>query len=224
MLIIKTQTLRLGFFTLIILYHQLYTNFQMKTIHLTILSALFTLNIFAQQPNQVQEFPKTIEGQFQKLYKQSNNYQVYKVMRKDNFLKLQKNVLDSISAIKKEASNKQQTINSQQQTISSLESTISKTNKELSVSMTKEDNISLFGLQLNKITYNTILWGIIAGLLAGLLFFIFRYNNSNSLTNQARKSLSDVEEELEKHRKKSIEKEQKLRRQLQDEINKQRGV
>ncbi|APG65065.1 hypothetical protein LPB136_06755 [Tenacibaculum todarodis] len=196
----------------------------MKTIQLTILSALLTLNIFAQQPNQVQEFPKTIEGQFQKLYKKSNNYQVYKVMRKDNFLKLQKNVLDSISAIKKEASNKQQTINSQQKTISSLESTISKTNKDLTVSMTKEDNISLFGLQLNKITYNTILWGIIAGLLAGLLFFIFRYNNSNSLTSEARKALSDVEQELEQHRKKTIEKEQKLRRQLQDEINKQRGV
>ncbi|MCH3882788.1 MULTISPECIES: hypothetical protein [Tenacibaculum] len=196
----------------------------MKTIQLTILSALLTLNIFAQQPNQVQEFPKTIEGQFQKLYKQSNNYQVYKVMRKDNFLKLQKNVLDSISAIEKEASNKQQTINSQQKTIATLESTISKTNKELTTSLSKEDNISLFGLQLSKITYNTILWGIIAGLLAGLLFFIFRYNNSNSLTNEARKSLSDVEEELEKYRKKSIEKEQKLRRQLQDEINKQRGV
>ena len=196
----------------------------MKTIQLTIICALFTLISFAQQPNQTQEFPKTVKGQFQKLYKKSNNYQVYKVMKKDGFLSLQKNVLDSISAIKKEANSKQQTINRQLETIATLESTISKTNKDLTTSLSKEDNISLFGLQLNKVTYNTILWGIIAGLLAGLLFFIFRYNNSNSLTNEARKSLSDVEQEFEQHRKKTIDNEQKLRRQLQDEINKQRGV
>ena len=197
----------------------------MKTIKLTLICALVSITTLAQQPAQnIQEFPNTIEGQFKKAYKKSNNYQIYKVMKKQRFLTLQKNVLDSISKMKKEAATKQQTINSQLETIASLESKIAKTNEDLVISMNKEDNISLFGLQLSKVMYNTILWGIIATLLAGLLFFIFKFNNNHSLTKEAKNSLADLEQELEQFRKKSLEKEQKLRRQLQDEINKQRGV
>ena len=197
----------------------------MKITQLFVVFILFFGKSIAQQSQQtVQTFPNTVQGQFQKLYKKSNNYQVYKVMKKDAFLRLQKNILDSISVIKKDGVSKQITINKQQETITSLENKISTINQDLSVSMTKEDNISLFGLQLNKTTYNTILWGIIASLLAGLLLFMYRFNSSNSLTKDAKKSLEKVELELEEYRKKSIEKEQKLRRQLQDEINKQRGV
>lgn len=197
----------------------------MKNIQLIIICVLLYANSFAQQTAKpVEQFPNTLDGQFQKLYKRSNNFQVYKVMRKDGFLKLKKNVLDSISALKKDAVTKQKTITSQQENITSLNNKITTLNNDLSVSMGKEDNISLLGFQLNKLTYNTILWGIIAGLLAGLLFFIYKFNNSNSLTKEAKLTLENVEEEFETHRKKSIEREQKLRRQLQDEINKQRGV
>ena len=92
------------------------------------------------------------------------------------------------------------------------------------MSQSKVDNISLFGLLLNKTTYNSILWGLIGVLLISLLFFIYKFKNSNVLTNEAKASLVDVEQEFEQFRKKTLEKEQKLRRQLQDEINKQRGV
>ena len=209
----------MGFFKSTLLIYQ----FVMKTIQLIILCAFFIGNAFAQQPVQTKKTPNTIKGQFDQVYKKSNSYEVFKVIRKDRFLKLQKNVLDSISVLKKDALTKQQSINSLKENITSLESEISTLNSDLSKSLTKENNISLFGLQLNKVTYNTILWGIIASLLTGLLFFIFRYNKSNSLTKDAKNNLQSVEQEFEQHRKKAIEKEQKLRRQLQDEINKQRG-
>ena len=92
------------------------------------------------------------------------------------------------------------------------------------MSQSKVDNISLFGLLLNKTTYNSILWSLIGVLLISLLFFIYKFKNSSVLTNEAKESLVDVEQEFEQYRKKTLEKEQKLRRQLQDEINKQRGV
>ncbi|WP_407267387.1 hypothetical protein R8G64_12630 [Tenacibaculum maritimum] len=44
------------------------------------------------------------------------------------------------------------------------------------------------------------------------------------MTKEAKNNLAEIEQEFEEHRKKSLEKEQKIRRQLQDEINKQRGV
>jgi len=43
------------------------------------------------------------------------------------------------------------------------------------------------------------------------------------LTKRAERNLKDIEIEYEQYRKKALEREQKLRRALQDEINKQRN-
>ena len=82
--------------------------------------------------------------------------------------------------------------------------------------------MSLFGLQMSKTGYNLLMWSIIGALLILLVFFIYKFNNSNIVTKQAKLSLSEMEEEFEEHRKVALEREQKVRRQLQDEINKQK--
>ena len=60
-------------------------------------------------------------------------------------------------------------------------------------------------------------------MLLALTYFIFKFSKSNVLTKEAKSNLIEVEQEFEQHRKKTLEREQKLRRQLQDEINKQRN-
>ncbi|TYQ00490.1 hypothetical protein C7447_1011106 [Tenacibaculum adriaticum] len=188
---------------------------------------LFSTSVIAQtnlSKQQLDSLPNTIENQFLKVYKNASNWQEYKMIKRVNFLNFQKNILDSVSIIKKDVLSKQESINQQASTIISLNDNISKLNEDLSIAISKEDAISLFGMQLNKAVYNTLLWGIILGLLAGMFFFLFKFKNSNILTNEAKKNLAVIEQEFEVHRKKAIEKEQKLRRQLQDEINKQRGV
>ena len=194
----------------------------MKTLKILFI-LLFTQTIIAQNADNVEQ-TNTVENQFKKLYKNSNNYQIYKVVKKNEYLSLQKSILDSIKVIKTDAASKQIKINEQLKAITSLQTKIDTLNGDLSVSIEKEDSFSLLGMSLNKATYNTILWSIIAGLLIGLAFFIYRFNNSNSVTKETKSLLVDIEEEFEKYKKNSIEKEQKLRRQLQDEINKQRGV
>ena len=83
--------------------------------------------------------------------------------------------------------------------------------------------MSLAGMQLSKTSYNIVMWSIIAGLFVLLLIFIFKFKNSNSVTRTAKNSLADLEQEFEEHRRVALEREQKVRRQLQDEINKQKG-
>lgn len=183
---------------------------------------IFTQSIIAQE--NLPEQPNTVENQFNELYKKSNNYQIYKVIKKNEYLRLQKSILDSIKVIKTDAASKQVKINEQQKSITELQTKIDTLNTDLATSIGKEDAISFIGIPLNKATYNTIVWGIIFALLAGLAFFIYRFNNSNVVTKETKSLLADTEEEFEQYKRKSIEKEQKLRRQLQDEINKQRGV
>jgi hypothetical protein len=66
------------------------------------------------------------------------------------------------------------------------------------------------------------MWSIIGALLALLIFFVYKFNNSNVVTKEAKLALAEMEEEFEEHRKVALEREQKVRRQLQDEINKQK--
>jgi len=68
------------------------------------------------------------------------------------------------------------------------------------------------------------MWLIIIALLVLLILFIYKFKSSNSVTKIARNNLADIEEEFEEHRRNALEREQKVRRQLQDEINKQKGA
>ena len=55
------------------------------------------------------------------------------------------------------------------------------------------------------------------------LFFIYKFRNSNAVTRAAKKSLEETELEFEEHRRTALEREQKVRRQLQDELNKNKS-
>ena len=57
-----------------------------------------------------------------------------------------------------------------------------------------------------------------------LSYFIYQFKSSYQIILHAKKNVLEAENELANNMKKSLEREQKLRRQLQDEINKQRGV
>ncbi|MDP4601143.1 MAG: hypothetical protein NWS84_08365 [Polaribacter sp.] len=166
---------------------------------------------------------KTIEGQFYKMYRISSTYQAYKVIDKDAFIVLKNNVLDSIKKTKKALVELKNLLKNERETITYLNESINKTQLELENALSKKDTISFLGIPLSKLAYNLILWTIIIGLSGGLGFFVFKFFRSNVLTKQAQENLITVEEEFEAHRKKALEREQKLRRQLQDEINKHRN-
>ena len=188
---------------------------------------IITQNIVAQKQlskAQVDSLPNTIENQFTKIYRLSNNWQDYKMIKRNEFVSFQKNILDSVVNLKKDLVTKQLRIENHSKSTNALKEEIKSLKENLSLSIEKEDAISLLGMSLKKGTYNSILWGIISLLLIALSFFIFKFSNSYVVTKEAKDSLTDVENEFEHYKKKSIEKEQKLRRQLQDEINKQRGV
>ena len=193
----------------------------MKSFFLVLLIIIISnFSITAQQ--KVTE-ENTLENQFDKIYRISTSYQTYKVINKLGYQKLKNNVIDSINIIKELLSEKESLLKSKDENIKILNTKIKKTQLNLDASITKENSIFLFGLELKKTTYNIILWTLIIALITGVGFLAYKFSNSNILTKEAKNNLADIEEELKHYRKKSTEKEQKLRRQLQDEINKQRN-
>ena len=94
------------------------------------------------------------------------------------------------------------------------------TTNKLAAVTEEKDSMSLLGMLVSKITYNIILWTIIGGLLLLFLLFVYKFRRSNTLTQEAKTALSEVEVEYEDHRRRALEREQRISRQLQDEINK----
>lgn len=199
----------------------------MKILNLIVVT-LFCSSVFAQttltKKQQLDALPNTVENQFIKTYGKASNWKEYKMITRPDFQSLQKNIVDSVVALKKNIQSKQLKINEQEKSISTLNEKINGLTNNLNSSIDKENKISFIGIGMTKSSYNLILWSIITVLAITTVFFVLRFKNSNRLTKEAKTNLVEIEQEFEQHRKRSLEKEQKLRRQLQDEINKQRGV
>ncbi len=166
----------------------------------------------------------TIEEQFSETIEKSNNYQQYKVVKKVKLYALRKNVLDTISKLEKSILENRNKIQTQAASIKSLESELQATKDDLRDSIERENGIELFGNTIKKSTYNTFLFSIIGLLIMGLIILFFRFKSSHSVTKITREKLNEVEEEFESHRQRALQREQELRRKLQDEINKNKGV
>ncbi len=167
----------------------------------------------------------TIDNQFEYVLKKSGNFKgtngsPYEAVKRSMLLTLRAHTIDSLKTIHKDLTETQAIVNSQAKEISSLKTSLTNTQGTLDQTNLEKNSMSLFGMQMSKSGYNVLLWSIIGGLLALLLFFIYKYKNSNSITRNVNMSLAEIEEEFEEHRKVALEREQKVRRQLQDELNK----
>ena len=194
----------------------------MKT-HLLLAIALFFIisNVQSQTTKQFID-SGSVNNQFENLIKNSNKYQDYKVVKLNWLLKLKSNINDSILASKEEIENATNTINNQKQKIDSLNTSFSTTKNEIATLKTQITTISFLGIDFEKGLFKTIVLSIIGGLVLFLLFFISKFKQSISITKQTKSNLKEVEDEYEEHRKKALEREQKVMRRLQDELNKQK--
>jgi len=171
----------------------------------------------------------TINNQFEYVIRKSGNFRgtdgnMYESVRIDMLPTLRSHTLDSLKAVHKDLFDTKKIVSAQASEIDDLKTNLTNTQNDLTKTNNEKNSMSLFGMQMSKTGYNVLLWSIIAALLAFLLFFIYKFNNSNVVTKDARRALEEMEEEFEEHRKTALEREQKVRRQLQDELNKQKST
>lgn len=199
--------------------------------HLKVLLPLALLVTFfssyAQEEETSENSDMTIKGQFEEMERKSTNYRSgngvpYEVIRLSSLNEVKSNIFDTINTAYKSIKDLSAIITGNEAQIEDLNTKLQDTTNKLNTVTEEKDSISFFGALISKGTYNFILWSIIFALLLFLLFFIYRFRNSNFLTHQAKSALADLEKEYEDHRRRALEREQKISRQLQDELNKQK--
>ena len=204
----------------------------MKLFRILLISlAMLSVNLhYAQETEDNQEEPEasletgSIMGQFEFLAKKAGNYRAdgvrYEVVKVTSLEKLSQNVSDTLNLLTKKNAELLTKINENDKTINSLNQKLSETSNNLTSVTEEKDNMSFLGILISKGAYSAILWTIITSLFLLLLFFIYKFRSSNNLTQVAKTNLAELEVEYEEHRRRALEREQKISRQYQDEINK----
>lgn len=179
----------------------------------------FLLLLLALTKNtQAQEL--NIEGQFQDLIKKSNNYKGYKVVKKEKLYTLRSNVSDSIKSYKQEINTLDEEKEFQDSNIDQLTRELNSTKKELAVYKDKEKVIIVLGISIQKPTYNLFVFFGFSVLSLIIIILFLRYKNSFNIIKTTKEKLEETDNEFENFRQRSLEREQKIRRKLQDELNK----
>lgn len=162
----------------------------------------------------------TIKSQFEYVIEESNRYQEYKVVKMAWLEALKAHVSDSLKALRKELAETQNVVSRQKNDIAALQADLKNVRDTLAAVNNEKNSIEFINVQMKKSTYKSLMW-LIVGILALLLvFFIFKFNRSNVITTETKKTLSEIQAEFEAFKKRAREREQVLKRELQDELNK----
>lgn len=166
--------------------------------------------------------PTTLEGVFQQLIDRSGAWQNFKMLDRGKLAAFQRSMTDSINGVRLQLVAEKQKVKENEATIKELNDKITEIQAALDQTKDQKDSVNFFGLLISKGLYNTIMWGIVLALASLLVLYIYKFSNGNVVTKKSINDLNELQEEYENYRKAAIEREQKVRRQLQDEINKHR--
>lgn len=141
----------------------------------------------------------------------------FKLIRKTNLEIVRKNVIDSIAHYKTEISTLINNSSSSTGTIKSLRDSVSVLDAELQVEKKQTSTINFLGIDFAKGSYHTFVWIIIIVLAILFLITLASFRKARVDTVEHKKTAEEFQNELQALRKKSMEKEQLLKRQLLDE-------
>lgn len=192
-------------------------------IFLTTTILLSYFSIYSQQMPSA-ETNQSIENQLDAMIEKASSWEKYKVIEKNKLQLFRKNVQDSLNAHKRILLEKSNTIEKNQQTIEKLNNEIIDINHDFEELKKDKDSIVFLGISLSKSLYQFLVLGAILVLSILLGFYIFRFSRANIITKKSLKDLEELREEFDDYRKRSIEREEKVRRQLQDVINQHKGI
>lgn len=162
----------------------------------------------------------SLSGQFDALKGGSESYKQYKVIDRNKLNTFWKAVQDSIVGLKQDISTSRAKINELQEKITNLDQSIANKDNSLAESTFEKEHIKVIGIDIAKGTYISINFTLIFLLVAVLCFFVYKYNNSNKVTVKTRQEFSKLDKSFEDFKRDSLDKQMKLRRELQTERNK----
>ena len=172
-----------------------------------ILIIAFLLLIFnvgnSQRPLPDELLTNTIEGQINYLEEHTRIYEDYRAIREDMFQKINNNVLDSLKGYKNEITGLTNNLSRLNSIKDSIDNSLVETKADLREVTRTKNSISLLGLEINKVLYNSIMWLIIAALIILLVLGYIVFKRNRIITIRTREEINNLKEEFEEYRQSS---------------------
>ncbi|WP_242919887.1 hypothetical protein [Pontibacter liquoris] len=207
----------------------------MKALFLPLFLVLFSTAVMAQgTPKEGSPAATALSNQFNKLKSNSNSYQEnnreYKVVNVEalnafwtnvqaTLAEREKKLLNASKDTREELAQAQATIAQQKKQLQALRADNVKKDQEVQKSASAIANISVLGLDMPKQFYVILTGIIIIALLVVLAVVMAVYRKSKIVTDEKQRAYNEMEAELNESKKNAREKELKLKRDLQTEMN-----
>ncbi|MGH2622986.1 MAG: hypothetical protein ACRDE7_04905 [Sphingobacterium sp.] len=160
----------------------------------------------------------SLDSQFVYLNLQSRSQDAsFKIIRKTNLDIIRRNVKDSLNTYRKQIVELKNNASSSVENIQSLKDSVNNLSSSLALEVKKTDSISFLGIDFAKGSYHTMVWTIILVLGAAFFGTLFAFRKAKVDTEESKTTVDELQEELQTLRKKTMEREQLLKRQLLDE-------
>jgi len=165
-----------------------------------IISAIFRINaqgIPEEYRNQ------SIPGQLNYLEEHTRIYENFRAVREDIFQLLTRNINDTLTSAKRKINSLVAETNTLNDRIDSINNHLSGASTDLERMTRTKNSIKVLGIEVNKTTYNSIMWSIlgILLLLLGLGYLTFKQNRSTTV--KTKKELDDLLKEFEDYKQKT---------------------
>lgn len=185
---------------------------------MSVISIGYSQNLIPEMNSQ-----SSLEGQLDYVEEHTRIYENFRAIREDVFQKLKSNITDSISASKKKIQNLNSLNYGIKNSYDSLQASLETTKTRLDEMTLTKESVPFLGMDVNKTTYNSIMWTLVFGLIILLAIGYFVFNRNRIVTVSTKNALEDLKIEFEKYRKTTREAREKADMAHFNEIQKLRG-
>lgn len=165
----------------------------------------------------------TLREQMNYLEEKTRIYEYYRAIREDMFQMIKRNAVDSLAKAQGQITILAGMNRNLLLRIDTLTTNAADLEAQLDEAVKTKDSIQVLGMNVNKNAYNSIMWIIVAALLAllGLGFLVFKSNLSTML--RTKKELDEMKTEFEAYRQKKRIEIEKMGMDHFNEIRKLKG-
>jgi ATP-dependent Zn protease len=163
---------------------------------------------------------QTLNEQYNTLVDKSQTYNEYKVIKQHELTDFWKVVGDSVTEVNTAKQEALATIATKQAQIESLNNTILQKEQDLASGEEEKANITVLGAEISKSSYAIISLIIPFILLVIIAFLAVKSKVDGTATKTAKQDFSGLQEEYEAYKKRALDLQTKLNRELQTERNK----
>ena len=186
----------------------------------TVLFLLFAIATTTAQETSLNS--SSIASQFDYILENSESYKDLKIVKKRWIESLKESVTHSYTAMEAQLTDSKAMVQHQNSEMDQLKNKLQETNASLSAYTNAGPTVTFLGIEFDQIVFGTLFSILFFGSLIVTCLFAIKYNKSNAIAQNSKSILSELEDEYQDYKRKAIEREQKISRQLQDELNKQK--